>query len=138
LGNRANIYTEQGKYDEAMIAYNETIKKVPDSAWGYLHRGLLYYQMNQPEQALSDVSKAIDLAPKSGRVYYLRGAIYEKLNRMAEAQADVVRARQLGFDPKNGVEKDEKSLLDVNLYNYEKDHNPFTVYDAIAVQGNIR
>ena len=74
-----------GRYDSAVIAYDEAIKIAPEDVWLWNNRGEAYAKLQQTDKAVFDFTKAIALSPgKSfvswnnlGKLYYQQGE-YDK------------------------------------------------------------
>lgn len=58
FGTRANIYREQGRYDEAMKDVEKQIELVPEYNWAYYTRGQIYRAIGEVEKARADFTKA--------------------------------------------------------------------------------
>ena len=83
---------------EAMAAYNEAVRRDPQSAWAYNHRGNVYRRLGRYHLAIRDYNQAIRLAPQFAESYAGRAFAYTLLSRGNEAQQDVARAVELGFE----------------------------------------
>ena len=83
---------------EAMAAYNQAVRRDPQSAWVYNHRGNAYRRLGRYHLAIQDYNEAIRLAPQFAESYAGRAFAYTLLSRDKEAQQDIVRAVELGFE----------------------------------------
>lgn len=75
----AAYYCSEKKYDQAIMQYNQIIKKCPTYADAYYSRGCVYSDLKIYDKAIEDYNKAIVLNGKSFLAYYNRGNAYSKL-----------------------------------------------------------
>ena len=73
----AALLTKMGKYDEAIVAYNDYLKKYPNDTNAYLNWGILYKGTQRPTEAISTLQKGVKLDNKNvnlknelGKSYY--------------------------------------------------------------------
>ena len=71
----------------------------PDTAFGYINRGIAYGEKGDHDRAIADFNKAIELDPKYDEAYYNRGYAYSKKGDHGHALADYNKAIEL--DPKH-------------------------------------
>lgn len=93
----------QGKYAEALTAYNkilETDKNYPDM---YYHQGILYRDMGMRDEAVSAFQTAVLRNPNSAAAYYNLGYAYRRKGLHAEAVAEYKKA--LALVPENKVKQ---------------------------------
>ena len=117
---------EQGRWEEAISAYDEAIRLDQQYAEAYYYRGAAYVYLGQPEKAIEDhalallkrpsfagaivrssvyevaldkYDEAIRLSPQDVEAYAGRALTYTFLGKDAEAQRDVEEAIRLGYDP---------------------------------------
>jgi len=57
--DRAWVYTERQRYNEAISDLTSAIKIAPEFAGAYANRGFSYYKINQFDKALSDFKMAL-------------------------------------------------------------------------------
>ena len=57
----AALLTRMGKYDEAIAAYNDYLKKYPDDTNAYLNLGILYKGTQKPKEAIAVLQKGSKL-----------------------------------------------------------------------------
>ena len=75
--NRAEIYAEQGKLDEALNDYSIAIELDPNNPLRYNNRALFFQDYKEDfNSAFLDFSKAIELDPKSTPYWYNRGSLF--------------------------------------------------------------
>lgn len=101
LNNRANQYTQQGRYQEAIIAYQRAQLDNPDDPIPYFNAAQAYQALEQHDKALEALAQALKRAPAElhSIIYYNRGNIYFQLAEYALAVADYKQA--LLLDPNN-------------------------------------
>lgn len=83
--NQGLVLASQGKYAEAIAAYNKAIELDPNNALAYNYRGEAYKSNGKYDLALADFNKAIELDPKDQRAYANRVAV-EQLIALANIQ----------------------------------------------------
>lgn len=83
------IYTEQGKWADALAVLDEAIKANPMIARKYVQRGDVYAKMGKFDEAMADYKKALELLPGEGgasvgiaRVQILTGKASDALKTM--------------------------------------------------------
>ncbi|MFQ6612746.1 MAG: tetratricopeptide repeat protein [Fidelibacterota bacterium] len=60
-----NYYREQGKYQEALSAFNEVIELKPYNSEAYLGLGIIYWKMKEPGMAKAAWQRSMELDPKN-------------------------------------------------------------------------
>jgi len=93
--NRGNLYSIQGRFQEAIDDYNAAIKLNPHDPESYANRGVVYGQTGQLPQALTDFNQAIELNPNFANAYYDRAITFHKLGEQPQAFSDYQRFQQL-------------------------------------------
>ncbi|HKR23540.1 MAG TPA: tetratricopeptide repeat protein [Pyrinomonadaceae bacterium] len=79
---------QAGRFENALAAVDEVIKKYPKNADAYFLRGSLKMQAD-PAQALLDFDKVIELRPDSGAAYHQRAFMRLVKNDVAGALKDL-------------------------------------------------
>ena len=92
------LRTEQGKYREAIAAYDEVLRLQPDDAVAYNNRGLAKMDLGQYEAALADFDEALRLKPDQAETYNNRGLAKKDLGQHEAAIADFDEALRLQPD----------------------------------------
>ena len=95
---RGNYYNNQGKYNEALAAYNWSLELMPDDPDILNNRGATYAKLERHDEALADYNRSIELKPNEPATLYNRGITYTKLERYDEALADYNRSLELKPD----------------------------------------
>jgi tetratricopeptide (TPR) repeat protein len=85
---RGNLYYNQGKYKEALAAYDWSLELKPDDADALCNRGTTYGELGRYNEALADYNLSLELKPDDADALCNRGTTYYKLGRYNEALAD--------------------------------------------------
>jgi tetratricopeptide (TPR) repeat protein len=59
----ARIHEEEGQYNEALMAYEESVKLAPKYAKAWFHKAKLHYKLGQTEKAKECVKRILELEP---------------------------------------------------------------------------
>jgi len=89
---RGNFYYHQGRYNEALAAYNWSLELSPDDPTTLYNRGTVYYKLGKYNEALADYNRSLELRPDHPATLYNRGSTYDELGRHEEALADYNRS----------------------------------------------
>lgn len=82
----------QGKYREAVEAFDKAIEYRPDTADTYSNRGNALKELRQFEEAVANYDKAIQLKPDYPEAYYNRGNALKGLGQLEEAAESYEKA----------------------------------------------
>lgn len=91
----ANALIGQGDFDRALEEYAALIRLDPQSASGYLGRGVVCSKLRQFKRAIADYTEAIRLDPRSAPAYRNRGRDLLTTGAVKQAIADFTSAIQL-------------------------------------------
>lgn len=83
-----NTNFNAGRYEEAIVAYDEVLILDPTDAITFNNRGLAYQALQEYETAIADFESAIALNPKFVAAYYNRGVSYYDLSECEKAITD--------------------------------------------------
>ncbi|UCB44030.1 MAG: tetratricopeptide repeat protein [Dehalococcoidales bacterium] len=102
--NQGNKLYEQGRLDEAIGKYTESIGIAPGWEEPWYRRGVAYCDLGQTERGIEDFNEAIRLCLREGeepwdKPYYSRGLAYMELGMETEAIADFETCISLTDDP---------------------------------------
>ncbi len=92
---RGNFYSNQGKLNEALAAYNWSLELNLDHPVTLARRGLTYARLKRYDDALADFNRALELRPDAPFALAGRGTTYIDLERYDDALADFNRALEL-------------------------------------------
>ncbi len=95
---RGNFYYNQGKYNEALAAYNWSLELRPDDPATLTNRGSSYYKFERYDEALADYNRSLKLRPDDPTTLHNRGSSYYKFERYDEALADYNHSLELRPD----------------------------------------
>ena len=94
--NRSGMdFYKQGKFAEAVQAYEEAIAQRPDYAPCYINLSLALLKRGKPDDALHAAQRALDLSPQTGAVRYHFGNALLAKGRWNEAVTEYARAWEL-------------------------------------------
>ena len=75
----------QGKADDALAAYEDSIRKSPEYAEAYHNSGILLNALGRPEEAVEKFKKVIELNPEDSDTRNNIGVLLQGLNKNEEA-----------------------------------------------------
>ena len=93
---RALAYSVQGRYDQAIIDYDASLKLDPLSAIALNNRAWAYVKSGQPERGAVDVEKALALLPDSPHTLDTRAHIFQSRGDSSRAMRDYESAMRYG------------------------------------------
>ena len=115
---------QQGKHEEAIGAYNETLRLKPDYTEVYNNRGNAKNGLGRHEAAIADYDEALILNPNLAVAYNNRGSAKDDLSQHEAAVADYDEALRLnpndaGFyynrgNAKNKLDQHQDAIADYN------------------------
>ncbi len=94
LYNRGSIYSNEGRFEEALADLNQSIELVSSYASSYNNRGMVLSRLGRYEEALLDLEKAITM-DETAITYFNRGMVYQQQGSRALALADYDKALSL-------------------------------------------
>jgi tetratricopeptide (TPR) repeat protein len=83
--NLGAVYSNLGRYEDAIEAYKQAIRVKPDFAIADVGLGAVYSKLDRYEDAIEAHKQAIRINPNYATARYNLGAIYGKLGRYQEA-----------------------------------------------------
>ena len=98
--NRAEIRSQQGKWQEAISDYTEVLKLKADDVGALVARGTAYFKTGKLVEAQADFDQALRYAPTSAAAFAGRGDVHASAARWNAAGEDYRQAIRL--DPKLG------------------------------------
>jgi Flp pilus assembly protein TadD len=93
-----NAHATLGQLDEALAAYQETLKLNPNKGGAYTNIGVVYYQKGDLEEAIKQLKKALEVDPQDAETTYMLGAAYVQKQDLIEAEKAFNRALELNPD----------------------------------------
>lgn len=116
---RGSIYGLQGKYADALAAFNHAIELNPQDSVAHHQRGNVYsLQGKHDDEALADFNRAIAFDPENSSAYRSRGVFHNTRGNYAEALADFNRA--IALDPEDYSTYSSRGLLYNNQALYDE------------------
>jgi tetratricopeptide (TPR) repeat protein len=101
---KANEYFYSGDYTNAIIAYNETIKRDNSIFFAYFYRSLSHYNLNNYDKAISDCTDALKISSFYDNVWLFRGYLYYLKKEYDKAIADIEAALRINPNYPNANE----------------------------------
>ena len=87
-----------GRYEEAIVDYDEAVRLRPDYAEAHNNRGNVHHALGRYEEAIADYDEAIRLQPDDATAYNNRGKAHANLGWYEEAITDYDEAIRLQPD----------------------------------------
>jgi len=73
------LYYREGKYEEAIAAFDRALEIEPSHAFAWHDRGVCLRTLERNEEALESITKALELAPNDEEILFTCGATLQKL-----------------------------------------------------------
>lgn len=102
-------YTNQEKYDKAILEFTQIITDDKDYASAYLALGIVYINKKMEKEAVVLLEKAIELAPGNKKAYFILARLHEKLEN--DKKAVRIWEKYLTLKPDGRHEKIAKKHL---------------------------
>jgi tetratricopeptide (TPR) repeat protein len=96
--DRGNELYELGRYEEAIVSYDQAIKINPDNPEYWADRGNALDYLGRYEEAITNFDKAIEIKPDYHRAFYCRGSALDDLGRYEEAIASYDQATKINHN----------------------------------------
>jgi protein O-mannosyl-transferase len=96
-GNYANLLTETGKDDSALIAFDKAISLSKDNYVLFMNRGKLLEKQNRMAAAEKDIETAMRMNPDVGELYYLRSFCDTMRKNNPLAIQDIEKSAAMGY-----------------------------------------
>jgi len=77
-----DLYSRQGRYEEALQYFDRTIEMMDDHAGAWKGKGICLKELGRYEEALRCFDQAIALAPDDLECHYYRGETMEKIGKI--------------------------------------------------------
>jgi Tfp pilus assembly protein PilF len=90
-----NLISETKGRDEALVAYNQAIASVPNSALLLNNRGMHFHSMGRDKEALTDLTAALKKDPQFLPALINRGFVHMQAGRGEDAEKDLTAAIEM-------------------------------------------
>jgi cytochrome c-type biogenesis protein CcmH/NrfG len=94
---KGNYLYEQGRYDEAVVFYDQSLLLNPQLGAAWFNKGNALYMQGNYDEALQAFDRAIVINPQNANSWICRGLTLKKLDRTLEANAAFARAKELEY-----------------------------------------
>jgi tetratricopeptide (TPR) repeat protein len=95
---------EQGHFNEAVDAMEQSIIQAPNFVLGYIRSAALKYQAKDIEVANSLTLQVDPLVPRHQEVNYLQGLVLANAGNMVEAREHLLESRRDALEPHQSIE----------------------------------
>ncbi|CAG8506535.1 3259_t:CDS:2, partial [Acaulospora colombiana] len=116
LKYRGISYSKLGRYREAIVDFNEVLKKKPSNPKIYYNRGETYYLLSELELALHDLNKSLEYE-EDLKSLKLRSLILERMKEFERSRVDVDRI--LAAEPNNTPMLAKRAELNERLKKFQ-------------------
>ncbi len=103
---RGIIYSQAGRYEQAIDDFTRVIELEPDNIESYYLRSKAYSYVGLWDKSIEDCNTVIMMDPFNAGAFYIRGVAYMKSGNYGNALDDLQRASEYG------IVDDEQSELD--------------------------
>jgi tetratricopeptide (TPR) repeat protein len=80
-----NAYEQQGKFDEAIAAFQKSLELKPEFAFSLYELGYVYIKQGRYEEAVQPLQKLISIAPKHALANHALGMSYARMGNKTAA-----------------------------------------------------
>lgn len=116
--NKGDALYKQGKYDEAIQAYDEAIRLNPQALTAWNGKGRTLQTLHKYDEAINSYDKAISLDPKNYYAWINKGGSFYDWGKYQDALVYYEKAIEL--DPSNAWAWNAKGAALVNLGKYDE------------------
>lgn len=93
-----NLVNESKGRDDALIAFNQAVASVPNSALLLNNRGMHFHSMGRDKEAINDLNSALKRDPKFLPALINRGFVHMQAGRADDAEKDLTAAIEMSPD----------------------------------------
>jgi tetratricopeptide (TPR) repeat protein len=108
--------SNNGKFDEAIAAFNRAMQSQPDNPALYVYRARAKYAKNLNNEAIADLDQALKVDPNFAQAYNTRAQVHFSMEDFHQALEDLQQAKKLGFK----VDADYMKLVEKRLRERQK------------------
>jgi tetratricopeptide (TPR) repeat protein len=95
LGDMAEMLSEQGRYEEALVWIERAIEADPKDSVQWSRKGYALYRLGKLEEAITCYERVVELDPTNENAWNNIGAHLERIGKIEEALAHYERAAQI-------------------------------------------
>jgi len=95
--NKGSALYDLGKYDEAIVAFDESIRIDPEYKWVWHDKGNALYKQGEYAQAIQAFDEAIKRKPESWAPWLMKSLALDELGNSKEAVAALSKAEEMGY-----------------------------------------
>jgi hypothetical protein len=95
--NKGIALKAQGKYDEAIEAFDEAIRLDPNDASAWKNKGLALSHQDKYDEAIQAYDEAIRLDPQDAYNWIYKGRVLKSLGLTTKADEAFAKAKELGY-----------------------------------------
>lgn len=117
--DQAYGFTELGRYEDALIAYDHALELAPESAWALSRKARVLLLLDRHEEADRTIDAALQHNPEFGWAWHQKGRIQERLHHTDSALQAFGRAAQHATSPArrtHALKKQARLLLNHRRY----------------------
>lgn len=104
-------FLNQGKIDQAILAFQSAIKADQNHAEAYFYLGIAWLQKNKPRDAIEALKAGTSLADSHVDMHYNLACAYAKDGQIKDGLNSLGKALALGFDP--AFARQDKDLVNL-------------------------
>ena len=82
---KGNAFFDQGKYEDAILCYDNVIEKDPKNKWGWINKGWALAELKKHGESISCLDHTTEMYPKSADVWSRKGFALNSLNKFDDA-----------------------------------------------------
>ena len=114
---QARAAMEAGRFEEAVAAYREVARGLPDHPGAVLNLGLALHSAGRAREAIKEFRRATELAPDLAPAWLMLGINHARLGETEQAAKALGRAVEL--EPRNALARLESADARLSLGRYE-------------------
>uniref|UniRef100_A0A5B6ZGZ4 Putative tetratricopeptide repeat protein 13 isoform X1 n=1 Tax=Davidia involucrata TaxID=16924 RepID=A0A5B6ZGZ4_DAVIN len=114
--SRGIAKVNEGKYGDAISAFDQILKEDPTYPEALIGRGTAYAFQRELDAAIADFTKAIQSNPSAGEAWKRRGQARAALGESVEAIADLTKA--LEFEPNSADVLHERGIVNFKFKDF--------------------
>jgi S-layer protein (TIGR01567 family) len=96
--SKGSALYDQGKYDEAIVAFDESIRIDPEYKWAWHDKGNALYKLGKHDEAIRAFDEAIKRKPESWAPWLMKSLAFDALGNSKEAEAALSKAKEMGYN----------------------------------------